>query len=184
MYTPILTVPETRESEQFTMQSIPSIELMERAGTACVQAIRPLLDRNAISQVFVICGTGNNGGDGLVIARQLALEPTASLETVTVVVCQDADSRRSPEFQENLNRWQKLEGNGRTRTVVFDGTCPLEIPSDCLAVDALFGIGLHRPAAGIHAEAIRALNASDAPVVAIDIPSGLFADQHTPSDND
>ncbi|MBP5206646.1 MAG: NAD(P)H-hydrate dehydratase, partial [Bacteroidales bacterium] len=47
-----------------------------------------------------------------------------------------------------------------------------------------FGIGLHRPAAGIHAEAIRALNASDAPVVAIDIPSGLFADQHTPSDND
>lgn len=184
MHTPILTVPQIRESEQFTMQSIPSTELMERAGTACVQAIRPLLDRNAIPQMFVICGTGNNGGDGLVIARQLALEPTASLETVTVVVCQDADSRRSPEFQENFDRWEKLGDTGRTRTLIFDGTDTLEIPGDALIVDALFGIGLHRPAAGIHALAIQAINASDAPVVAIDIPSGLFADQHTPPEHD
>lgn len=184
MSTPVLTVPQIRESEQFTMQTIPSIELMECAGTACVKALRPVLDRNAIPQVFVVCGTGNNGGDGLVIARHLALKPTANLETVTVVVCQDADSQRSPEFQENFNRWEKLSDTGRTHTLLFNGTGDLEIPGDALVVDALFGIGLHRPAAGIHASAIQAINASDASVVAIDIPSGLFADQHTPVEND
>ena len=184
MYTPILTVPQIRESEQFAMQTIPSIELMEQAGTACVQAILPLLVHDAISRVLVLCGTGNNGGDGLVIARHLVQDPTASIDTVTVVVCQDADSRRSPEFQENFSRWQKLENTGRTRTLIFDGTSALEIPEDTLVVDALFGIGLHRPATGIHATAIQAVNASDAPVVAIDIPSGMFADQHTPVEND
>lgn len=184
MYTPILTVPQIRESEQFTMQTIPSIELMERAGTACAQALLPLIAHDNISQVFVLCGTGNNGGDGLVIARHLVQDPSASIDTVTVVVCQDAESRRSPEFQENFSRWQKLGDTGRTRTLIFNGTDALEIPADALIIDAIFGIGLHRPATGVHASAIRAINASDAPVVAIDIPSGMFADQHTPPEND
>lgn len=182
MHTHLLTVPQIRESERHTMESqhITSIELMERAGTAATKAILQWMEDIPCNHVFVFCGTGNNGGDGLVVACQLATDASARIDTVTVVLCQGPDPRCTPEFKANHARWERLQGTGRTRTVMFDEEKPLEIPTDALIIDALFGIGLNKPAAGIQAAAIRAINASDALVVAIDTPSGLFADQHTP----
>ena len=82
MHIPILTVPQTRESEQLTMQTIPSTELMERAGTACAEAILPHLGQERISCVYVFCGTGNNGGDGIVVARRLVTDPRAGVDQI------------------------------------------------------------------------------------------------------
>lgn len=184
MDTAIFTASQVRECERHTIESqhCTSVDLMERAGTACFLAIKELLTDTVFKTVYVFCGTGNNGGDGLVIARQLALDSSGQIDLVTVVICQNDQSRRTDQFQENLRRWEALNSTGRTRTVLFDET--FVIPDDCLVVDAIFGIGLNKPASGVHAAAIRAINASDAPVVAIDIPSGLFADRHTPHDSD
>jgi yjeF C-terminal region, hydroxyethylthiazole kinase-related/yjeF N-terminal region len=182
MHTTILSVLQIRESERHTMESqhITSLELMERAGTATTEAILQWMEEIPCNHVFVFCGTGNNGGDGLVVACQLATGASAHIDTVTVVLCQSPSSRQTPEFKANYTRWEKLKDIGRTRTISFNEEQPLEIPADALVIDAIFGIGLNKPAAGIQAAAIRAINASDAPVVAIDTPSGLFADQHTP----
>ena len=111
MDTAIFTAPQIRECEQHTIasQHSTSVELMERAGTACFHAIKEILTDTVFKTVYVFCGTGNNGGDGLVIARQLALDTSGQIDFVTVVICQNEQSRHSEPFQENLRRWEELK---------------------------------------------------------------------------
>ena len=183
----ILSVPQIRACEQHTMADLPitSLNLMEKAGTSCAEDIEGILLFHDIEDVFVFCGTGNNGGDGLVIARRILENYCWSLSSITVVICQKEGVRQSDEFSENLSRWKAIQHPDiQTGTVIFDENAPLTIPANALVVDAIFGIGLNKPAVGAHAAAIRAINASDALTVAIDIPSGLFADQATPLDAD
>ena len=177
----ILSTSQIRICEKHTMDDLPisSIDLMEEAGTTCANEISDILFQRNIDNVFVFCGTGNNGGDGLVIARKLIKDYFGDLSSVTVVICQREDSHPTPEFQKNLSRWKNLKSN-KTKLLFFEENNPVHIPETALIVDALFGIGLNKPATGIHASAIRTINASDAYTVAIDIPSGLFADQPTP----
>lgn len=183
----VLSVPQIRTCEKHTMEDLPisSLDLMEKAGTACAKEIAELIVQQQISSLFVFCGTGNNGGDGLVIARILANNESLNLSSITVVVCKREDSHASSEFSENLSRWESISGlQIPTKTIVFDHNESIHIPDDALLIDAIFGIGLNKPAKGIHAAAIQAINKSDAFTVAIDIPSGLFADQPTPPDAD
>ena len=182
----ILTVAQTRACEQYTMEHepIPSIQLMERAGVRCADHIFKLAQREHISDIRIFCGTGNNGGDGLVIARILSEKFTDAETLIEVVVCQGDNARKTPEMETNLVRWQEItKQHSNTTLTIFDPkNCEIP-PAGSLVIDAIFGIGLSRPIEGVCAEAIRGINESEAYVVAIDTPSGLWSDAHTPTDS-
>lgn len=144
----------------------PSAEptLMERAGRAAAEeAVRLTMDRSG--PVLIVCGPGNNGGDGFVMARRLVQAKRA-----VVVAYADDPARLPPDAKIAYNAWMDVGG------IVHDDM-PVS-PSDgwALVVDAIFGIGLQRPVVGRYAEWIARLNALPAPRMAIDIPSGLNAD--------
>lgn len=155
---------EVRELERIAIeeQAIPGIALMNRAGAALLDL---LCERwPAARQIVVVCGAGNNGGDGYVVAR-LARERGLA---VTLMALRDpamltGDARRS---------WDAARSTG-VSAVAFDATL---INTADVVVDAIFGIGLDREVVGEWADAINAINASGVPVLAVDIPSGLDAD--------
>ena len=140
---------------------IPGTELMERAGAAAFAQLRARWPR--AQRIAVLAGVGNNGGDGYVVAR-LALG-----QGLRVHLLQLGDhDRLHGEAAEAARAYAEAGGAAEP----FAG-----LPPDCdLIVDALLGTGLERPVAGDWARAIDEVNASRAPVLAIDIPSGLHAD--------
>jgi NAD(P)H-hydrate epimerase len=141
---------------------IAGIELMERAGRSVFEAAR---EAHATSRKWlVLCGGGNNGGDGYVIAR-LGIE--AGL-TVSLCALKDPGSMQG-DAATAARRWR--EAGGRPTA------WPVETLADHdLVFDALLGTGLDRAPAGDYAKVIEAVNACGLPVVAVDIPSGLNAD--------
>jgi NAD(P)H-hydrate epimerase len=142
-------------------QGVPSLELMEAAGTAVAEAASEVA---AEGPARVVCGKGNNGGDGLVAARHLA----ATGHEVEVLLLWARDGL-SPDASANLERFE-----GRVREVE-----PAEIgravAGSGVVVDAIFGTGFEGAPRSPAAEAIEAINAAQAPVVAADIPSGVNA---------
>lgn len=136
--------------------------LMERAGSAAFALLRERFPR--ARRITVVCGPGNNGGDGYVLAR-LAMEAG-----LTAVVLNPADvAGLKGEAAAAHNAWRKAGGRAQPFAVA-----PLQA-SDVI-VDALFGTGLERPLEGAWRVAVEAMNASGRPVFALDIPSGLHAD--------
>jgi len=162
----ILSIDQLRELDSFTIQNEPikSKDLMERACKAFVRWFALRFETS--KRVGVVCGTGNNGGDGLGIARMLdEMGYNVSVWIVRGV-------KESPDFATNLSRLGKsVVSRDFTESTRLDG-------ADIL-IDAVFGSGLARAAEGSFKKAIEAINASSAVRVAVDIPSGLFADQHT-----
>ena len=149
------------------------MDLMERAATACYRWICANLP-NA-HKVAVVCGTGNNGGDGLAIARMLCHD-----REVAVFVLDS--EKRSPDFAANLERLQKCD---KVRICLLSANDALSLPHDTeLLIDAVFGTGLTRIAEGRYADALKVMNAHKSSIhLAIDMPSGLFADKATPADS-
>ncbi len=164
----ILTAPQMREVDRLTIEREPiaSIDLMERASRGFVDwfydAFRPP------DKVGVICGTGNNGGDGLAIARMLR-EFNFPLQAWVV----QGNSSGSDDFKTNLVR---LEEAGLSVTVIRDATQAPDFNGCDILIDALFGTGLTRPVEGLYASVIKAMNSTKAIRVAVDMPSGLSAD--------
>src|SRR5690606_6270738 len=119
----------------------------------------------------VVAGMGNNGGDGFVVARHLAARGVA----VAVVLVGRAD-RIGGDARPNHDAWLELGG---ACTVLPGGTAramiDAELADATLIVDALFGTGLDRAIEGTFADAVNAMNEAPAPVVALDLPSGLDA---------
>ncbi|MDR1113314.1 MAG: NAD(P)H-hydrate dehydratase [Bacteroidales bacterium] len=175
----ILTAPQIRESEQFTMQmqGISALQLMENAATAFTDEFLNMAGDFKIDEVVICCGHGNNGGDGLVIARLL----TQKKCKVKVVLCDNELFSRSPLFEKNLERLLSI--NEKTLSIVNKIEAhTLEALSERVVVlDAIFGIGLNRPVSGHYAKIIELINNSGFPVISVDIPSGLFADKPTPA---
>ncbi|MFO8087193.1 MAG: NAD(P)H-hydrate dehydratase [Bacteroidales bacterium] len=168
----ILTVDKIQEADAYTIKNEPikSIDLMERAGTNCYQWIAERLQKD--QKVMVYAGVGNNAGDGLVISRLLAAEGYK----VELVVLKFSD-KFSDDFTVNFERLKKQQ-----KVKIHQAELKSQIPvpgSDDLVVDAIFGSGLGRPVKGLPAEAIRIINDSAAVVVAVDIPSGMYADHIT-----
>ena len=134
------------------------LDLMEMAGRAVTGAI---LDRWPVGRAAVLCGPGNNGGDGFVVARLLV----------------DAGWKVSLGL---LGTAEALSGDAAAKAALWKGNIhPLtsEILSECdIAIDALFGAGLSRPLDGVAGEIVRALEESGIPVVAVDMPSGIDGD--------
>jgi hydroxyethylthiazole kinase-like uncharacterized protein yjeF len=142
-----------------------SAELMEIAARLCAEV---LVDKALSNRYIFFCGTGNNGGDGLVMARLLHEQQI----DVLVIVVGDASSGSS-DFRENLQ--SSIDGD---LPLHFMSAMPesFEVDAEAVIVDAMFGSGLNRPIDGWHAELIGFINALPNRVVAIDMPSGLQAD--------
>lgn len=164
----VLTADSMRRLEQAAVeQGLPYIRLMENAGSAAARVIRsttPLQGR----RVTVLCGNGNNGGDGLVIARKLTVEGAA----VTVVLTGAPSTPESREMHSRLN--------GTDVSVCHLETEPFLAAEATekanVIVDAVFGIGFRGTLPDHMRHLFRIVNNSAAVVVAVDIPSGLCAD--------
>lgn len=165
----ILSADQIKAWDAYTIreESIASIELMERASRAFVNWFIERYD--ATQKVGIVCGTGNNGGDGLAIARLLH-----DWNYPVKVWIVRGGIKESPDFTANLKRLEKIS----TQEITINVDC--ELFSDrTLLIDAIFGTGLSRPVKGIYAKVIDCLNNSKAIKLAVDIPSGLRVDQHS-----
>ncbi len=159
----IYTAEQLRELDRIAIEDlgIPGYELMTRAGHATLNAARGLWP--AARSLLVLCGPGNNGGDGWVVAR------VARAQGLRVAAVAFAPTDR-------------LRGDARRAYEDFAAAGGTAVPWSSqllgcdLVVDALFGIGLTRAVEGAAAAAIDAVNAAGRPVVAVDIPSGLHTD--------
>jgi NAD(P)H-hydrate epimerase len=169
----IFTVEQIRRLDEFTIENEPvaSIDLMERAARAFTDwYVEKFQDSDR--KVYVFCGPGNNGGDGLAIARLLHW----MFYEVTVYPLLIGNNT-SEDFDKNLGRlkWE------RACTVVeieTEAPLPSLLPGS-MVIDAIFGSGLSRPVEGYWARFIEYLNASPVTRVSVDIPSGMFADKPT-----
>lgn len=141
---------------------IPGIELMERAGQAVFDAARQAFPE--AQRFLVLCGGGNNGGDGYIVAR-LALEAGLHADVCAL----KPPSELGGDAAVAAERWRAAGGRPRQWPMADLGAYDL-------VFDALLGTGLDREPAGAYAEAIEAANHSEAFVMAVDIPSGLHAD--------
>lgn len=158
-----------READAATLKnkSLSETELMERAGTACAEWI--LREVPAGHAFLILCGRGNNGGDGLVIARQLWKRG----KQIRVCIA-EAAGKGTPAFNLNLQRWEQ-ECGGACRYI--REVADLELPeAPYVVIDAILGSGLTRKPEAALAELIRTLNQISAPVISIDIPSGMPGD--------
>jgi NAD(P)H-hydrate epimerase len=150
-----------------THEPIESVDLMERAGNACVEwIVRSSYERKAF---HVFCGKGNNGGDGLVIARLLL-----QLRKEVDIYILEHGAPGTPAFQTNLQRLHKC--THRIHFIQAADAFP-KIENNDVIIDALFGIGLSRPVEGLAAVLIAQINQSGNTIISIDIPSGMYADQ-------
>jgi NAD(P)H-hydrate epimerase len=141
---------------------IPGYTLMQRAGSAVVEAARAAFP--ASNAWLILCGGGNNGGDGYVVAR---LAHDFGVKT-RVVALSDPEALTG-DARQAFEDWRA--SGGKT------DSWPQEIPDEVnLVIDAMLGTGLDRPVGGAYAEAVQAVNQAAEPCVAVDIPSGLNAD--------
>lgn len=167
----IFNAEQIKAWDKATLQEskISSLDLMERASAAFSQRFMQLFDLSR--PVSVLCGPGNNGGDGLSIARILSMRG----QEVKVWLV-DWDLEKTQDNQANLSRLPNF-GHIPVQIIRLE-----ELPvfdRDEIIIDALLGIGINRPLDGKFEELILWLNSLKLTVVAVDIPSGLFCDRHT-----
>jgi NAD(P)H-hydrate epimerase len=160
---------DIRDWDAFTISNEPvaSVDLMERAAQALCTWVTSQFS-NEVPVVF-FCGKGNNGGDGLALARLLHSKGYAC--TIIIVGAQPG----SPDFIENLHRLLPIG----LAVMEFDEMNPPSLDAAALVVDAIFGTGINRAPSGIYAAAIQFINQLPNQKVAVDLPSGMYADAFT-----
>ncbi|MFN3478865.1 MAG: NAD(P)H-hydrate epimerase, partial [Thermodesulfovibrionales bacterium] len=161
----VATAEEMRQIDRKTIESIgiPGHVLMERAGSAVARKIREIYEKK---KMVVLAGGGNNGGDGIVVGRELF----NSGWNVRVLLLIKED-RLSPDCLTQLRIARKIGVPVEFRTDITEADL-----HGAIVVDALLGTGLNKPIEGPMAEVIGFLNKSGAPVVSVDIPSGISSD--------
>ncbi|HYN08591.1 MAG TPA: NAD(P)H-hydrate dehydratase [Vicinamibacterales bacterium] len=174
----VLNSRQMRDADRRTIEDlgIPSLQLMETAGRQVVAAMEAGFERLPSMRVAVLCGKGNNGGDGFVVARTLF---DRKVYARAFLIGQIADVKG--DARTNLDRLRTL---GADVVEIADARAWAEqrtgiLDSD-LIVDALVGTGLNAPLTGLLSTVVADVNGSGRPVVAIDVPSGLSADSHEP----
>jgi NAD(P)H-hydrate epimerase len=174
----VLDARQMREADRRTIEDIgiSSLVLMENAGRQVVSAIEATNAALLDGTVAVLCGRGNNGGDGFVIARTLLQR---GVDVSVFLIGRVAEVRGDARI--NLDILGRL---GLTVVEIADEQAWelhfSEIDDATLIVDAMFGTGLKAPLAGLFETVVADVNASSIPVVAVDLPSGLSADSHEP----
>jgi hydroxyethylthiazole kinase-like uncharacterized protein yjeF len=170
----VLNAAQMREADRVTIEEIgiPSLVLMECAGRQVVSAIQQSFDDLPFLRVAILCGTGNNGGDGLVVARTLLQAGyEASVFLIGTVAEVRGDARVNLEILGRLGQTVVEVTNEQDWDLHFS-----DIATCDLVVDAMFGTGLSRPLSGLFETIVKDLNGSVLPVVAVDVPTGLSAD--------
>jgi len=173
----VLTSEQMREIDRLTSDQtgVPSLILMENAAFNLFLALQDRFEDLAAEEILILCGKGNNGGDGMALARQLlqrGIYPDLVLLSKRESISRDAAVNleiltRSgfPVFEiPDLESWSEFSSNLDRYTVI---------------VDALLGTGITQPLSGFYAEVVQDLNQADAFVLAVDIPSGLISDSPT-----
>ncbi|MCW5891786.1 MAG: NAD(P)H-hydrate dehydratase [bacterium] len=169
----LVTAAEMRALDRFAIEhGTPGRVLMERAGAGAARALRARFGR-VRGPVVIVCGKGNNGGDGFVVARHLK----AAKRPVDVWLAGRREDLRG-DAAWAAGRWrgpvQHLAGDGDVARLA------VRLARAGVVVDALLGTGLDKPVTGTFARVIEAINASGRPVLAIDLPSGMHADTGAP----
>ncbi len=170
----ILSAQQIRQADAHTISNEPigSLDLMERASQTFCHWFVPKFPSSQFSLISLLCGKGNNGGDGLAIARLLK---DAGYNTEVFVIDLSPDS--SPDFEANLLR---LQEDGRVEIHFIQKAEDLPIFDDSeILIDAILGSGLNRPIEGELVQMLNFINECENIVVSVDIPSGMFADQRT-----
>ncbi len=167
------------EGDQLTTerQKIASTDLMERAGTQIFNWIHARM-QGAQVPIHVFCGIGNNGGDGLVLARHLK---THGYTVITYIInCSD---KRSKDFLINYDRIKNVTKDWPKMLSCSSDFSEIIIEEKDIIVDAVFGIGLNRPPNDWVQELFQKFRASKAFTLAIDIPSGVYTDKAVEDEN-
>lgn len=166
----ILSAEEIRAWDQYTIQHEPvaSIDLMERAAAVCVNWLEEngYTDKN----FTIFCGKGNNGGDGLAIARMLVAR-----RCKVAVHILEFGHKGTDDFQQNLARLHQLPAVDIK--FIQSKEHLHELDKNEIVIDALFGSGLNRSLEGVTAELVSHINRSGCKIISIDIPSGLFTER-------
>jgi NAD(P)H-hydrate epimerase len=178
----IVSAAEMREIDRATSErfGVPSLTLMENAGSAVARFI--LSDYPQAERVGVLCGKGNNGGDGFVVARKLA---EAGRAVRVLLLCDPAELRGdAAAMYENMVK--SLHSVNVAPLIVRDASAlessdAAEIFAADVIVDAILGTGFSPPVSPLYAVAIAKMNKAAAPIVAVDIPSGVDADAMRPA---
>ena len=176
----VMTRDKVRAFDNWAINTvgIPGAVLMENAGRSCAELIKDKLAGVADAKICIFCGTGNNGGDGYVIARHLL----NSGFKVAVVLCGDrskikGDAKINLDILERMGQpIEKLniadaDISGRIRTLTNGAD---------MLVDGLFGTGLSGQLSDEYKQLIESINAQNCPILAVDIPSGLDCDSGQP----
>lgn len=170
IFTPVVTGTEMAAIDRYTIENvgIPGIVLMENAGRAVAARIRQTLGDLQDKKIVVVCGKGNNGGDGYVVARYL-LESGADVETYLVGKANNVkgDAATNLLILKKLNH--KIQEVSRLEHIIIDKGAHL-------IVDALLGTGVRGPLTGLLSEIVVKMAENRAPVVSIDIPTGVHSD--------
>jgi len=172
----IYPVEKIREADNYTIKNEPisSIDLMERASNQLRAWIKDHVKTE--NHIHIIVGLGNNGGDGLALGRMLHEDGYE----VTVIIIRYSENC-SNDFNTN---YQRLITNKNLKVIEIKTINEIiEFSKDDVIIDAIFGSGLTRPVKGTIADIIRKINDSDAITLSVDIPSGLFADSSSISNN-
>lgn len=174
-FLPLLHGRTQQKFDQLAIEAFgfSAFTLMENAGRSAAFTIEREYGPMHGRKVVVCCGGGNNGGDGYVVARTLynqgALVHVVSLKPPS-----------TPEAKQNWDFLQKLKKLDKSDRLRFNDNPPKPLPPADLYIDALLGVGLNRPLQGDVVNLVDALNATNSPVVALDMPSGLHADTGFP----
>lgn len=165
----IFSAAQIKECDAYTIKNagITSIDLMERAASQCVSWIQANLPKDSL--FVMLCGTGNNGGDGFAITRLLHRNGYG-VKAFMLRLSKDLSS----DCQTNLDRLRAIDKD--LITTVEPGTFITDIPRNIILIDAVLGTGLNRPLSGWPEEFIKHLNTLPNTRIAIDIPTGLLAD--------
>jgi len=168
-----LTRDEVRAIDRAAIETlgIPGVILMENAGRNCADAIEEFLGTAAGRSVAVVAGGGNNGGDGYVIARHLAMR---GANVVTFITC--PPEKISGDAAANLRAIEALRHDVRRLEGEEPGDLAKALAQFDVVVDAVGGTGIRGALRGDAAIAVQQINASGRPVVAVDIPTGLDCD--------
>jgi NAD(P)H-hydrate epimerase len=192
----LMTKDQVRAIDSWAINTIgiPGVVLMENAGRSCAELIKDKLRDVATPKVCIFCGTGNNGGDGYVIARHLLSETppqgvpcgTSNMGNsgfeVVVVICGDR-GKVNGDAKINLDILERL-GLPIEQLNLRDSDVPAQVKAFAagadMIVDGLFGTGLSGQLSDEYQQLIDSINACNCPILAVDIPSGLDCDSGQP----
>lgn len=174
----ILSATQIKTVDQLTVkrQHISSTDLMERAAVLCTEEIEKRTPNQP--EILIFCGKGNNGGDGLAIARLLAEKNY----TVTVIIVHHS-KHFSDSTQINFERLNQQNKAEVTEVSEENDFQKISVKEKMVVIDALLGTGLNKPLKGLLEKAAEFINKNSHFTISIDVPSGLFTDEVTPDEN-